>query len=51
MATSESATGIILRTRPFTETSLIVNWLTAEQGRISTVAKGAPSHFVDWPPL
>jgi DNA repair protein RecO (recombination protein O) len=41
MATTESATGIILRTRPFTETSLIVNWLTAEQGRISTVAKGA----------
>lgn len=37
----ESATGIVLRTRPLTETSLIVNWLTAEQGRISTVAKGA----------
>lgn len=37
----ESATGIILRTRPLTETSLIVNWLTASQGRISTVAKGA----------
>lgn len=37
----ESATGIILRTRPLTETSLIVNWLTATQGRISTVAKGA----------
>lgn len=37
----ESASGIILRTRPLTETSLIVNWLTAEHGRISTVAKGA----------
>jgi DNA repair protein RecO (recombination protein O) len=37
----ESATGIILRTRPLTETSLIVNWLTQDQGRISTVAKGA----------
>lgn len=37
----ESATGIILRTRPLTETSLIVNWITAEHGRISTVAKGA----------
>lgn len=37
----DSATGIILRTRPLTETSLIVNWLTAEHGRISTVAKGA----------
>ena len=37
----QSATGIILRTRPLTETSLIVNWLTPEFGRISTVAKGA----------
>jgi DNA repair protein RecO (recombination protein O) len=37
----ESATGIILRTRPLTETSLIVNWLTPSFGRVSTVAKGA----------
>src|ERR1017187_5525974 len=37
----ERATGIILRARPLTETSLIVNWLTAELGRLSTVAKGA----------
>ena len=37
----ERATGIILRTRPLTETSLIVHWLTAEQGRVATVAKGA----------
>ena len=37
----ESATGIILRTRPLTETSLIVHWLTTDFGRISTVAKGA----------
>ena len=37
----ESATGIILRTRPLTETSLIVQWLTPDLGRISTVAKGA----------
>lgn len=37
----ERATGIILRTRPLTETSLIVQWLTLEAGRISTVAKGA----------
>jgi len=35
------STGIILRTRPFTETSLIVHWLTADGGRLSTVAKGA----------
>ncbi|HEX4264680.1 MAG TPA: DNA repair protein RecO [Verrucomicrobiae bacterium] len=41
MQTSERAHGLILRTRPFTETSLIVNWLTPEFGRISTVAKGA----------
>jgi DNA repair protein RecO (recombination protein O) len=37
----ENATGIILRTRPLTETSLIVNWLTPEHGRLGTVAKGA----------
>jgi DNA repair protein RecO (recombination protein O) len=33
--------GIILRVRPLTESSLIVCWLTAENGRISTVARGA----------
>lgn len=37
----ETATGLILRTRPLTETSLIVCWLTPEFGRLSTVAKGA----------
>ena len=37
----ESATGIILRTHPLTDTSLIVRWLTPHFGRISTVAKGA----------
>lgn len=37
----ESATGIILRTQPLTETSVIVNWLTPNFGRIATVAKGA----------
>src|ERR1700760_1575719 len=37
----ESASGIILRTRPLTETSLIIHWLTAGLGRIATVAKGA----------
>ena len=37
----ESATGIVLRTRPLTETSLIVHWLTPNFGRIATVAKGA----------
>lgn len=37
----ERATGIILRTRLLTETSLIANWLTTEHGRVATVAKGA----------
>jgi DNA repair protein RecO (recombination protein O) len=37
----ESATGLILRTRPLTDTSLIVSWLTPELGRVATVAKGA----------
>ncbi len=37
----ERATGLILRTRPLTETSLIVHWLTPELGRVATVAKGA----------
>lgn len=41
MQTTERAHGVILRTRPFTETSLIVNWLTPEFGRVSTIAKGA----------
>ena len=38
---TESATGLILRTRPLTETSLIIHWLTPDFGRIVTVAKGA----------
>jgi len=37
----ENASGIILRTRPLTETSLIIHWLTPELGRLATVAKGA----------
>jgi len=32
---------MVLRTRPLTETSLIVHWLTADHGRLATVAKGA----------
>jgi DNA repair protein RecO (recombination protein O) len=35
------ATGLILRLRPLTETSLIVHWLTADFGRVATVARGA----------
>jgi DNA repair protein RecO (recombination protein O) len=38
---TESANGIILRTQPLTETSLIVQWLTPNFGRMATVAKGA----------
>lgn len=37
----ETATGLVLRARPLTETSLIVHWLTPELGRLATVAKGA----------
>jgi DNA repair protein RecO (recombination protein O) len=37
----ENTAGLILRTRPLTETSLIVHWLTPELGRLATVAKGA----------
>jgi DNA repair protein RecO (recombination protein O) len=37
----ERTTGLILRTRPLTETSLIVHWLTPDFGRIATVARGA----------
>ena len=36
----ETATGLVLRTRPLTETSLIVQWLTPNLGRLATVAKG-----------
>lgn len=41
MPSDERATGLILRIRPLTETSLIVHWLTPALGRIATVAKGA----------
>lgn len=37
----ERATGIVLRVRLLTETSLVVHWLTEEAGRIATVARGA----------
>jgi DNA repair protein RecO (recombination protein O) len=37
----EQTSGLILRTRPLTETSLIVQWITPDLGRIATVAKGA----------
>jgi DNA repair protein RecO (recombination protein O) len=38
---AERSSGIILRVRPLTDTSLIVHWLCADLGRIGTVAKGA----------
>lgn len=37
----ERSEGIVLRTRPLTDTSLVVQWLTPDLGRIATVAKGA----------
>ena len=37
----EQTSGLILRTRPLTETSLIIQWITPDLGRIATVAKGA----------
>jgi len=37
----ETAAGLVLRTRPLTESSLIVHWLTPNLGRLATVAKGA----------
>jgi DNA repair protein RecO (recombination protein O) len=37
----EKASGLILRKRRLTESSLIVHWLTPTVGRLSTVAKGA----------
>jgi DNA repair protein RecO (recombination protein O) len=37
----ETATGLVLRTRLLTETSLIIHWLTPAIGRLATVAKGA----------
>jgi DNA repair protein RecO (recombination protein O) len=37
----ETATGLVVRTRLLTETSLIVHWLTPGFGRLATVAKGA----------
>ena len=37
----ERTTGIILRIRLLTDTSLIVQWMTPDLGRIATVAKGA----------
>jgi DNA repair protein RecO (recombination protein O) len=40
LSTIESTSGLILRTRLLTETSLIVHWLTPELGRVATVAKG-----------
>src|SRR5688572_26512306 len=37
----ERTTGLVLRTRPLTESSLIVHWLTPDLGRVGTIAKGA----------
>ncbi len=34
-------TGLVLRVRPLTDSSLIVSWLTKDFGRVATVARGA----------
>jgi DNA repair protein RecO len=39
--TDEQTTGIVLRAYPLTESSLVVQWLTPDFGRLSTAAKGA----------
>jgi DNA repair protein RecO (recombination protein O) len=36
----EATTGIILRLRPFMETSVVVHWLTPDLGLLHTVARG-----------
>ncbi len=38
---TERGRGTILRVRALSETSLVVHWLSHEQGRMATVAKGA----------
>lgn len=38
---AESDQGFILRVHPLTDTSLVVRWLTASNGRLATVARGA----------
>lgn len=38
---SERAIGIVLRTHPVTESSLIITWFTREFGKLKTLAKGA----------
>lgn len=38
---AETDEGIILRVHSLTETSLVIRWLTAANGRIATVARGA----------
>lgn len=37
----EASAGYVLHSRPYRETSLLVDFLTLEQGRVSAVAKGA----------
>ena len=37
----ETDQGIVVRTRPFSDTSLIVEWIASRGGRLSCLAKGA----------
>ncbi|MFZ9853619.1 MAG: DNA repair protein RecO [Limisphaerales bacterium] len=36
----EQAEGVIVRMHPFSDTSLILHWITAEHGRFGTLARG-----------
>lgn len=44
----ERASGYVLHTRPFRDTSLLVDGFTAEQGRVSLNAKGAKRNKSPW---
>jgi DNA repair protein RecO (recombination protein O) len=37
----EHANGIVLRYHPYSESTLIIRWLTLEHGRLDTIARGA----------
>ncbi len=38
---NSAARGVVIRIRPYSDTSLIVHWLTADAGRLATMARGA----------
>lgn len=44
----ENTTGIVVRVRPYSETSLIAQWITRDLGRVSVLAKGAARPKSPW---